>query len=155
VSKVDVVRARPDQLATVFDLVDHLLAELADDPSTFQVFDRDRVRRDLIEAGERFAAFLALDPTGAPHGVVTLTEGVAAYAGGRYGIISELYVAPASRRLGIGRRLLDAVRAEARLKGWHRVDVTAPPGQRWDRTVDFYRRNGFAHTGPKLKMMLD
>jgi GNAT superfamily N-acetyltransferase len=152
---VRVVRARPDQLDTVLSLVDRLLAELADDPTSLQRLDRDHIGSQLLHAGDRFAAFLAFDATETPVGVATLTEGVAAYAGGRYGIISEFYVAPRSRGLGIGRQLLETIRAEARRRGWHRVDVAAPPGERWDRTVDFYCQNGFILTGRKLKLRID
>ena len=61
-----------------------------------------KVRPALEAAGDRFAAFLAQTPAGDVVGVATLTEAIAAYAQGRYGIISELYVAPATGRTASG-----------------------------------------------------
>ena len=82
-------------------------------------------------------------------------EPVAAYAGGRYGLISELYVDPGYRNAGVGRQLLAAVHAEGVSRGWHRLDVAAPPDPRWDRTFSFYLNNGFVFTGRKLKCLLE
>jgi GNAT superfamily N-acetyltransferase len=141
-------------LDTVLTLVERLLTELSGDPGHHASIDRNAVRPQLLEAPDRFSAFLAVDEQGTPVGVVTVTEAIAAYAGGRYGIISELYVEPTHRSAGVGRQLLGAVLSEARARGWARVDVTAPPGSRWDRTVSFYQQNGFVFTGPKLKYLL-
>ena len=98
-------------------LVGSLLAELADDPAEFAGWDASQVEPTLRESGDRFAAFLAVAPDGEPVGVATLTEAVAAYAQGRYGIISELYVAPDYRSRGVGKILLDAVAAFGRRRG--------------------------------------
>jgi len=151
---ISVVRAAPEQLPVVLELIQRLLAELSDDPAEFVGWNPVQVGPALEAAGDRFAALLACTAVGEIVGVVTLTEAVAAYAGGRYGIISELYVVPSHRSEGVGRSLLDAVKAYGRERGWRRVDVTAPPEARWERTVDFYRRNGFVFTGPKLRCQL-
>jgi GNAT superfamily N-acetyltransferase len=152
--EVTVVRATHEQLPVVLRLVQRLLMELADDPAEFDGWDPAKVRPALEGAGDRFAALLARMPGGEVVGVATLTEAVAAYAHGRYGIISELYVVPSHRCHGVGRVLLEAVKDYGRERGWRRVDVTAPPEARWERTVDFYRRNGFVFTGPKLRFQL-
>lgn len=151
---ISISRAAPDQLAIVLDLVHRLLVELSDDPAEFAGWSAEEVRPVLESSGNQFAAFLAQAPGGEAVGVATLTEAVAAYAQGRYGIISELYVAPAYRSLGVGALLLTAVSQFGRDRGWRRLDVTAPPGGRWQRTVDFYRKNGFVFTGPKLRYSL-
>jgi GNAT superfamily N-acetyltransferase len=87
-------------------------------------------------------------------GVLTLTEQFAIYAGGRYGVIDELYVAPEHRSAGVGARLLEAAAALGATRGWRRLDVTAPPGTAWERTVRFYENHGFVFTGPKLRLDL-
>ena len=151
---ISVIQADPAQIPAVLRLVGRLLVELADDPAEFAGWDASQVEPILRESGDRFAAFLAVGHDGEPVGVATLTEAVAAYAQGRYGIISELYVAPDYRSRGVGKLLLDAVAAFGRRRGWRRVDVTAPPEARWVRTVEFYQQNGFVFTGPKLRLDL-
>jgi len=141
-------------LDIVLKLVGRLLAELADTQTVVEAVDPAAITPQLLAASDRFAAFLALNDEDTPTGVVTLTEAVAVYAGGRYGIISELYVEPAYRSAGLGQALLKAVHAEARSRGWRRVDVAAPPDSRWDRTFRFYLQNGFVLTGRKLKYLL-
>ncbi len=153
-AEISVARAGPEQLPVVLELVQRLLVELSDGPAEIGDWSPVQVRPVLEAAGDRFAALLARTAAGEFVGVATLTDAVAAYARGGYGIISELYVVPSHRSEGIGRILLDAVKAYGRERGWRRVDVTAPPEARWERTVDFYRRNGFVFTGPKLRCQL-
>ncbi|HTR02127.1 MAG TPA: GNAT family N-acetyltransferase [Thermoanaerobaculia bacterium] len=149
----EIVRAGAADRAAVLDLVERLLVELEERPDEFAGIDRGRVEAALEAAGDRFAAFLARDG-GRAIGVLTVTEHVAIYAGGRYGVIDELFVAPERRSTGVGERLIAAARAHARERGWRRIDVTAPPGPAWTRSVRFYERLGFVFTGPKLRLDL-
>jgi GNAT superfamily N-acetyltransferase len=148
---ITITQAGPAQQGIVLALVGRLLEELADDPAEFAGLELAAALPAIRSAGARFAAYLATTESGEPVGVATLTEAVAIYAGGAYGILSELYVAPAHRGGGVGPRLLEAVKAHGRARGWRRIDVTAPPEPRWRRTVSFYERNGFVFTGPKLR----
>lgn len=149
----EIVRASAADLEAVLDLVGRLLAELEDAPEEFAGLDRRRTLEGLAEAGARFTAFLARDG-GEAVGVLTLTEHFAIYAGGRYGVIDEMYVVPGHRSSGVGRRLVAAARELGRERGWRRLDVTAPPGAAWERTVRFYEARGFVFTGPKLRCLL-
>jgi GNAT superfamily N-acetyltransferase len=146
-------RARADERGVVLDLVGALLAELEETPGEFAGIDRGRVTEALDGAGDRFAAFLAVDALRAV-GVLTLTEHLAIYAGGRYGVIDELYVAPEHRSGGVGARLIAAARTHGIRHGWRRLDVTAPPGPAWERSVRFYEKLDFVFTGPKLRLVL-
>ncbi len=101
-----------------------------------------------------FSAFLAIDPAGRPVGVVALSECAAVYALGRFGEISEFYVAPEQRAAGLGRRLLEEAAAYGRERGWTRLEVGAPDLPRWARTLAFYKANGFTEVGPRLKLPL-
>ena len=152
---VHVVRAQPVHLNVVMDLVNRLLAELGDGLDEFDRRDPVKTRGDLEACGDRFTAFLAQTDTGEAAGVVTVMEAFAIYAGGDYGIIDEMYVAPPYRSRGVGRQLIDAVKAHGRARGWLRLDVTAPPEPEWQRTVRFYEGQGFVFSGPKLRCMLD
>jgi GNAT superfamily N-acetyltransferase len=148
---VRIDRATSADFPEVLRLVELLLSELAEGGDEFAQLDRSRTRADLEAAGDRFLALVARGGGGEALGVLTLTETFAIYAGGRYGVIDELYVDPAHRSAGVGRRLLDAAVAVGRERGWRRLDVTAPPGDAWRRTVAFYEKNGFVFTGPKLR----
>lgn len=88
---------------------------------------------------------------GKPVGVVVLNRCSAIYAGGDFGEISELYVLPEFRNLNIGAALLDAADKFAAEKKWQVLEVGAPGLPRWQRTVDFYLKNGFTLIGPRME----
>ena len=134
-----------------FDLVEKLLGELSDEPGEFDPIDRSKVLALIQQNPDGFNAFLAINSEGEAVGAITLVESFAIYAGGHFGVICELYVAPAYRSQGVGKKLLDAVKAGARERGWKRIDVTAPPEEKWVPTVKFYERAGFVFTGPKMR----
>lgn len=83
---------------------------------------------------------------------VTLSESFSIFAHGRYGIINELWVNEAYRSKGIGKAVIQEVVKLSHVHGWSRIDVTAPPSEKWDRTFDFYQKCGFEFTGRKLKL---
>lgn len=88
-------------------------------------------------------------------GFFTVTESFACFAGGRYGIINELYIAPDYRSSGLGQQAMQFIANLAAEKQWSRVDVTAPADPQWARTKAFYQQNGFTFTGHKLKLLLN
>lgn len=147
-------RATDAERPQIIDLVDRLLKKLEDEPEEFAGLDKSRVLHDLESIGERFTAFLARTLTGESIGVCTLVETFAIYAGGRYGVIDEMYIVPSYRGMGVGRRLIEAVKDHGRRRGWLHVDVTAPPEAKWSRTVKFYESCGFVFTGPKMRWRL-
>ncbi len=152
--QIRIVRATAADRETVVALVERLLEELEDRPEEFAGLDRERVLREVEASGEAFTAFLARRPGGDAVGVVTVVETLAIYAGGRYGVIDEMYVAPECRGAGVGRLLIEAAKELGRQRGWVRLDVTAPPEKKWERTVKFYEKQGFVFTGPKLRCRL-
>tara|TARA_B110000114_G_C15068567_1_gene388574 strand:- start:857 stop:1144 length:288 start_codon:yes stop_codon:yes gene_type:complete len=87
-------------------------------------------------------------------GIITIQEAFAFYANGKYGIINELYIKPKFRSKGLGELLIKESIKIAKHKNWKRIDVTAPPGDKWKRTKEFYIQNGFQYTGPKLKYLI-
>jgi GNAT superfamily N-acetyltransferase len=143
---VTVRRAHVDEAPVVAVLVSRLLAELGAEANTRALLE---TTRKLIAAGDVAALLVLVDER--PAGVVTLNQCAAIYAGGRFGEITELYVAPDDRSAGLGRRLIEAAVAHAREAGWTRLEVGAPALPRWQRTADFYQANGFAPVGPRLK----
>ena len=153
-SNVRVRAARASERALVLDLVERLLVELGEEGEETGLLPRRRLIDSWTRSGDGIVALLAFDAAGDAVGVATLSESWAAYAGGRFGLLNEMYVVPSHRSRRVGALLIAAARAHGRRRGWRRLDVTAPESPRWDRSRRFYERQGFVFTGPKLKLLL-
>lgn len=114
---------------------------------------------EMEEAGKAVLAdplahgFLAVTD-GTPIGVIMLSDSVAIYAGGRFGVITELYVSPPYRSAGVAASLVRAAEGLGRVRGWERLEVGAPPQPAWARTLRFYLGDGFVEVGPRLRKLL-
>jgi ribosomal protein S18 acetylase RimI-like enzyme len=109
---------------------------------------------DFIEKEKNFV-FVAKDGD-AVVGFVTVYECFALYAEGAFGTMAELYVAPAYRSQGIGKNLVENVKAFGKTRDWSRLEVTTPPLPQFDKALAFYERDGFEVTGGrKMKSVLD
>ena len=148
---IDILVADTTDHARVGELIWQLMVELfPEEQAEFvkETFISSAV--DLLGRGERSWAFVAkID--GEIVALLTLNECTAIYAGGLFGEISELYVAPEHRSAGIGRRLLKAANDFAARRGWPVLEVGAPRMPKWQRTLDFYEANGFVVIGPRLE----
>lgn len=140
----------PERWDVVERFVLALLGEL--DEGTPPGWLRPHVRNAWEAQPDRMQAVLAYD-RGEALGLLTLVEGFAVYANGAYGVIPEMYVVPAARSIGVGRRLIERAVEIGRARGWSRIDVTAPQSA-WERSVRFYESCGFTFAGPKLKKTL-
>jgi GNAT superfamily N-acetyltransferase len=149
-----IVRLSIDDAPEVLDTVLALLCELGQEAEDLGQLDVERTMAGWRRLGERVHVLAARDGDGAIVGVLTLCEEFAIYANGLLGAINEMYVVPAHRSSGVGKRLIDEAKTLARELGWSRLDVTAPESARWERTRAFYRREGFTFAGPKLKYVL-
>ncbi len=150
-SEIVVRQAGPAEFERVGNLVYELLAELyPDGPHKRSVFVD--AASTLLTGNEGVWAFLAETPEHRDVGVVTLNECAAIYAGGRFGEISEFYVAPAFRSKGVGALLMESAISFGRERGWPNIEVGAPSPPTWQRTIDFYLRHGFEEVGPRLDL---
>ncbi len=152
---IRIVEAEAGDAETVSRLVHALLVELF--PERSEAIDPDRLRRaaeSLLAGDAGVWGLIARTRNGEPVGVLMLNECASIYAGGRFGEISELYVAPAYRSTGTGARLVDAAFDFAKSRAWSRIEVGAPDVPRWQRTVDFYLGYGFEEVGPRLSLKL-
>lgn len=149
--------AAPAEAADIAVMVGELLQEIMDaigeQAFRFDLADTaQRLERFLRE--EKYFVFLAKQAEGMA-GFIALSESHALYAEGAFGTIPELYVRPAYRSKGVGESLLKAAREFAQEKGWARLEVTTPPLPQFQRTLDFYERQGFGMAGGrKLKLGL-
>ena len=90
-----------------------------------------------------------------PVAVVTMAETYALYAGGKVGIIQEFYVIPEQRSSGIGAKLVDQVRKHGLQYNWSCIELCTPPLPEFERTLNFYERNGLiAVGGRKMRQTL-
>lgn len=143
--------AHPEDAAAVAAMVGELLQEISDSIGV-ELFQYDlqasiERARHLMKK-DIYQAFLARDEnTGEEVGCITLTEAHALYAGGRFGIIPEMYVKPAYRCEGIGEALIRQAKALGTERGWTRLETTTPPLPEFERTLRFYEWQGFAITG--------
>lgn len=150
-----ITKATPEHSGEVANLVTKLLQALVGHKRDIDSEHLVSVSRKLLSEGGGFHAFLyQIECTSI--GVITVSQSAAIYAGGYYGVIEELYVKPEFRSKLIGKALLDKVVSFAREQGWPRLEVSTPEKQRWQRTIDFYRREGFVDNsiGERLKLDL-
>ena len=145
-----------DDAASVAALAHALVCEISPPGSKQPDLGRyGSAAADLLARQEGYWALLAEDSEGATLGLITLNECAAIYAGGLFGEIAELYVPPAQRSKGIAAALIEEAIAFARQRGWPRLEVGAPALPDWQRTVDFYRKQGFIDVGPRLKRLVE
>jgi GNAT superfamily N-acetyltransferase len=154
---IEIKRATPEQSPEIAEMVGQLLEEIMNSIGVKAFnFDwnqtRDRLRQFLLD--QKYFVFVAED-AGEPVGFIALYEDYALYAEGAFGTIPELYVRPEYRSKGVGKKLTDKAKEFAAMKGWPRLEVTTPPLPRFERTLEFYEKEGFSITGGrKLKVNL-
>ncbi|MCP3397090.1 MULTISPECIES: GNAT family N-acetyltransferase [unclassified Bradyrhizobium] len=136
---------------TVGRFVDSLLVELRGEPS--DASRRINSARALLADSSNYLGFLAEKSAG-PLGLMMIIEFAAVYTLGIAGTITELYVLPAYRSNGVAERLLGAAIAHGKMRGWNRLEVGAPRQPAWQRSLKFYKRNGFTEIGPRLGLKL-
>ena len=99
--------------------------------------------------------FLAKDKTSERNiGFVSLYESYALYSEGEYGRIPELYVRPEYRSESVGLMLLNKASKFAISKNWERLEVTTPPLPEFERTLNFYQKNGFLISGGRKLIVI-
>ncbi|MGY4430684.1 GNAT superfamily N-acetyltransferase [Bradyrhizobium sp. F1.13.1] len=142
-----------DDATTVTHMVAALFAELEGGQKQGRL-DTEFVA-DLLAMKERVYGFLAFTEV-RPVGLIMLSESAAIFAGGAYGIITELYVVPERRSSGVAMRLIEAAVGLGTLKGWGQLEVGAPRQPIWSRSPSsaLYLKAGFAEIGPRLKLPL-
>ncbi|MFM0198798.1 GNAT family N-acetyltransferase [Paraburkholderia fungorum] len=141
----------PGDARAVADLVEALLAELHN--GELEPADRVSIVEAVLSQTNRNFGYVALEGN-RPIGVLLMTEGMAIYAGGKFGQITELYVLPEYRSGGVAAALVREAAKFGKKRGWQRLDVGAPHQPRWARTLAFYLSAGFVEVGPRLRLDL-
>jgi GNAT superfamily N-acetyltransferase len=157
--RIQIEPAHPADAPVIAELLGELLHEImsAIDEKVFR-FDRPATEQRAAAwlAARKFFVWLARDKdSGQVVGFIAAYEGYALYAEGEIGTISELFVRASHRSQGVGRALLETLADAGRSRHWVGLEVTTPPLPHFDRTVVFYRRQGFSLSGGrKMKSML-
>jgi len=153
---IRITAAQPSDATTIAqligDLLQEIMAAIGTQAFTFSLDETAGRTRSWLEDGS-YTVLLARDGDRLI-GLLALSECRALYAGGRFGIIPELYVCPDQRSQGVGRALVEEAKQRARSKGWTRLEVTTPPLPQFERALLFYERQGFSRSGGR-KMKVD
>lgn len=134
-------------------LTDEIIDAIGEKPFNIDLAETSARCRRFLEQGA-YTVYKA-DDTKRFVGFIALCESHALYAEGAFGIIQELYVDPAYRSRGIGKRLVEAAVAHGKKQGWKRLEVCTPPLPQFTGTIQFYERQRFEVTGGrKMKVLL-
>lgn len=149
-------RVRPasgDDVPAVAGALDELLIELGGKrPSRPEL---ETATRTLVE-DPGAGALLVAESDGEIVGVLAGSWQHAIHVPGRYGVIQDLWVHPSRRSRTIGRDLVEAFAEVAREQGIGRLEVGLPQESfaAIRATEAFYRGNGFAPLGPRMRRLL-
>jgi GNAT superfamily N-acetyltransferase len=154
---IHIARAEIHDADTVATMVGELLHDImtAVNDKAFGFDHADTVGRARAWMKEGLYTVLLATLDSKPVGFFSLYESYALYTEGAYGTIPEFYVRSPHRSHGIGSALLAEAKQIGQTRGWKRLEVTTPPLPQFDRTLNFYQRNGFTISGGrKLKLTL-
>ncbi len=140
---------KPEDSEIIGSLVVELTTEICEKTKA-QHFDIDlngtiQRCRELILDGH-YSAIIGFHENN-PIAVATITETYALYAGGKIGVIQEFYVTPTFRESGIGSKLIEQVNSYGKERNWSCIELCTPPLPEFDRTLNFYQKNGLKPVG--------
>jgi GNAT superfamily N-acetyltransferase len=143
---------RAEDIPQIVGLVDKLLCELNHKKLELDHDIMGRICAELL-SDHNHNVFLAFNGDQAV-GMAGIVQSIAIYTLGPFGVLNELYVLPEYRSLGVGKLLIAAITEYGENKGWARIEVGLPEQGLFQRTFDFYQREGFEEIGPRVKKYL-
>jgi GNAT superfamily N-acetyltransferase len=143
-------KARGDDITPVAIAIEELLLELGGKPASRAALEE--ATRELLEDRHAGALLVAQAREGIV-GVLGASWQTAIHVPGRYGLIQDLWVHPAWRSRAIGADLLTGLFELAGQQRISRIEVGLPKEsfEALAATEAFYRRNGFASLGPRMR----
>lgn len=146
-------RATESDAKVTVKLIKTLLDELNGSPVEWDIDKAEDLCKEMIGL-EDYIVFHSINNNGEVVGLITIAESESLYAGGKIGIIQELYIVPSVRSQKLGKSLIQKAIEYARNREWNRLEVGAPEYPQWSRTKSFYIQEGFKEIGPRLKYEL-
>lgn len=107
---------------------------------------------EALDTPSYHGALAMLD--GTPMAYIGWNDRFALYAGGPFGQITELFVAPQARRLGLASLLLDHAQHAVLRAGGTSVEISIPSPDTHPGTLAFYAAHGYALRGPRVSKTL-
>lgn len=149
--------ARPGDAKLIAQAVQSLLTELGGPGPQFTLAGAERAAESLISNPALGFALIIEDSQAVEVvGIATVSAVHAVRAGGDYGVLQELWVAPSYRSADHGARLLHAVEKEASRRGWPMVEVSLPLSgyAELPKLTKFYERAGYGQAGMRWRRRL-
>jgi GNAT superfamily N-acetyltransferase len=87
-------------------------------------------------------------------GFVAAVESNALYARGSFGVVNELYIIPEFRSKKIGQKLIDFLIQIGKNKLWSRLELDTPEIEKSEKTINFYKKEGFVTIGYRMKKVI-
>lgn len=146
--------ARAHDVGAVASAVSRLLIELGATPPPLAAMEAAAV--ELVEEQAAGAVLVAETDAALLIGVLVASWQTAIHLPGRYALIQDLWVDPAWRSRAVGSALVAALCRLARERGVGRIEVGLPREHfaAIVPTTAFYRREGFAPLGPRMRKVL-
>lgn len=115
-------------------------------------FSTDNLEEILHDFLEKGMIILAIDDaTNEIAGFISCIESNAIYARGNFGVINELYIIPEFRSQKLGQKLIDFIIEIAKKNNWSRLELDTPEVEKSEKTIRFYKKEGFVPIGFRMK----
>lgn len=141
-----------NEINLIISLLKELYLELGEEAESIYFLNRELITK-ILSSGMTEIYLVKMDRQKIA-GIFVLTECQSIYAGGKYGLIDEMYIKPEFRSIKIGSYLIEKANIIGREKNWKRIDVTSPTEDKGKKVRAFYEKCGFVFTGSKLKLKL-
>ncbi len=142
-----IIRASGHDADLIAIMVSELVREIHGSDDSHVGHDILLSAHELMNEHSGFHAFLAFDIEHRPVGILSVIEGVSLRVSGRFGIITDFYVAPSERSRGLGEQMLYRVAEMGREFEWSRLELVFPKGGKQSIGEIFFTRNGFKDGG--------
>lgn len=130
-------------------LINEIIMNTTGDQSLFKVSETIEIYKQGLSQG-LYRIFKATDlEIQKTIGFISICESFSLYADGSFGIIQELFVLKEYRSKNVGEKLLSQAVNYGKEKEWKRLEVCTPPLPEFERSFEFYAKNGFVITGGK------